>query len=191
MLIFFCSGFLAGWGNHLCPMPLIRFPVKAHLLSLCVWSISPAYFVWSVCCWWSCILPVLSSEKIIFECVCDCLGSRSVVCRSDISMKFVASCHLLSNLFFTLNFYRLLFAWCMNYPSLCCTSCCFFHNLLFTCLFLSFSVINCLASFFFSEPLISPRFSHCFSPRATSFDFSISSLIHHLLPFLPFSLPPH
>lgn len=36
MLIFFCSGFLAGWGNHLCPMPLIRFPVKAHLLSLCV-----------------------------------------------------------------------------------------------------------------------------------------------------------
>lgn len=178
MLIFFCSGFLAGWGNHLCPMPLIRFPVKAHLLSLCVWSISPAYFVWSVCCWWSCILPVLSSEKIIFECVCDCLGSRSVVCRSDISMKFVASCHLLSNLFFTLNFYRLLFAWCMNYPSLCCTSCCFFHNLFFACLFLSFSVINCLASFF--------SLNHSFP-----LGFPIVSLpvLHHLIsPSLPSSI---
>lgn len=110
--------------------------------------------------------------------VCDCLGSRSVVCRSDISMKFVASCHLLSNLFFTLNFYRLLFAWCMNYPSLCCTSCCFFHNLLFACLFLSFSVINCLASFF--------SLNHSFP-----LGFPIVSLpvLHHLIsPSLPSSI---
>lgn len=110
--------------------------------------------------------------------VCDCLGSRSVVCRSDISMKFVASCHLLSNLFFTLNFYRLLFAWCMNYPSLCCTSCCFFHNLFFACLFLSFSVINCLASFF--------SLNHSFP-----LGFPIVSLpvLHHLIsPYLPSSI---
>lgn len=175
MLIFFCSGFLAGWGNHLCPMPLIRFPVKAHLLCLCVWSISPAYFVWSVCCWWSCILPVLSSEKIIFECVWDCLGSRSVVCRSDISMKFVASCQLLSNLFFTLNFYRLLFASCMNYPSPCCTSCCFFiicsslvsfsHSLLLNASLLFFLWTTHFPSVF---PLPLPVLHHLISPSLPS-----------------------